>query len=503
MEIECPIEVLVVEDDEADAKTIVEQLGLYGLQLNWLCVSNPSDYSAALADTRWDIVLCDYVVPDMDWESALTQARKVDETIPFIVISGKRGEEYAVETIRGGCNDFFLKERLIRLGPSVIKEITAARQSKQQRKEQIILEVELQRSRRLEAIGQLAGGLAHNLNNVLTAVMGNLDLVLMSDTASQNENTHLKAALRSTEQCALIVRQLTRLAQEPSFEPETVDLEKLAKNVCDLVTPTLPDRIELKLVCDPELPLVVADPIGIEQALLNLLLNARDAILEEGQIVCDFSLQSSQWTIRVSDNGTGIEPDLQDRIFEPFFTTKGIHGTGLGLPSVFQIVKAHGGHVNVVSTVKENTYFEIVVPLVVASENLEYFQPTLRSGTGRVLVVDSSEEIRLVTQGVLDRCGYTVETAAGYRDALDRLERTPNPNVILADSVMPEGGAMELRQWLAERGLNIPIVVTSAFDAEQAGRYRRNEGFADFLPKPYSGVALSEAIANVGTVHSI
>ena len=469
-----PISMLVIEDSETDALQMIEQLELYGLQVDWLRVANFDDYSKALNDAKWDAVLCDYVVPGMDWRTALAQARATNENMPFFVISGKRGEEYAVETIRGGCNDYFTKERLIRLGPSISKEIAVAREASTQSDNRKRLEIELQRSRKLEAIGQLASGLAHNLNNVLTAVLGHLDLALMRAPEDSKLSAHVNAAIRSTEHCASIVKKLTRLGQDTSFDPEPLDVDALAHHVVSLVTPTLPKFVELKYVCPTPLPLVVADPAGIEQALLNLLLNARDALDEKGEITCELIIEADNWVLRVTDNGAGIEAETQERIFEPFFTTKGLRGTGLGLPSVIQITEAHGGHLTMSSVVGEGSVFEMCIPTTIASELSRELLPPLEQASGVILVVEPAEETRLSTQGELQRRGYQVKTAATFQQALVQLEGEPGVDLILADSVMHEGGALALLEWLNQQELKIPIILTSSFGVEEGGVHRQN-----------------------------
>ncbi|MEM7611058.1 MAG: response regulator [Pseudomonadota bacterium] len=490
------IRLLVVEDQPLDAQQLIEELELYGLQVFWLRVDNNADLMAALCES-WDAVICDFVVPGMRWENTLTVVRGKLADVPFIVVSGKRGEEYAVETLRAGCSDFVVKDRLMRLAPSVVRELERAKDTRALRVSQEQLQVELQRARRLEATGHLAAGLAHNLNNILTVIMGSLDLARY-EQGGETDNGYLRDAMRATERASKLTRQLNQLAAGPSFEPAAVDLNDMLAHLEMLVRPGLPERIALEVTHGTDLPIMVVDPVMLEQAVLNLILNARDAIDGNGKISCGVRIDDGRWIITVEDTGHGIPYDMQERVFEPFFSTKGDAGTGLGLSTTYQIMKNHDGNASLFSVPGQGSRFELSAPVKTAKAPVasDYFN-ALREGHGRVLVVDDTEEILLTSRAILKQCGYQVDAANGFTPAIESLAGDVRPDVIITDSVMAEGGAADILQWLNRRHIEIPIIVTSAFATDEQHRYSTKHGFAGFLPKPFNADRLSAMVAAV------
>lgn len=492
--------VLFVDDSSEDVQSLIEELQLAEIQPEYRRVDSDAALREALQD-EWDVILCDYMIPGMDWRRTLAVARELAEDTPLIVVSGHRGEEYAVETMREGSCDFIVKDRLSRLVPAVRREVEAAARRRRTNHTQRLLEQELQRARKLEAAGRLAGGLAHNLGNVLMVIMGGIDLALAEHGEGEGAG-YLEEAERAVESAAGMIRQLARLGQEPDFRPRPIDPAKLVGDVEALVRPVMPPGIRFDVRCEPGLPGLLLDPAQLEQAMLNLLLNARDAVGKAGTIQLEVSSEreGEQLSIRVSDDGVGIPAELQERIFEPFYSTKGEGGTGLGLSSAYHAARAHSGRIQVDSFTGRGSVFDLLIPIRVADlpdSGAQAPEAGQRpQAEGRILVVDDAEESLLRIRSVLTRCGYEVDTRGGFKQAIDLLEGDgPRPELIIAEAAMREGGARDLLFWLEARGLLIPMIVVSGFEVERLKSRSLYDRFAGFLSKPLDESVLTELTA--------
>lgn len=492
-----PLKILLIEDSNDDAEVLEEELEISGLSIACKRVENDVALLAEL-DAEWDVVLSDYVVPDMDWQRSLELVRKHHPEIPFIIVSGNRGEEFAVETMRAGCNDYIVKDRLMRLGPAIEREVEASKERQRVNAARRSLEEELQRTRKLEATGRLASGLAHNLNNILTVIMGGLDIVLIGGQFKEDAR-YLEEATRAVEQAAKMVRQLARLGLDLPFDPGVVRPDELISRITSLVAPVLPGNISFTQQCDSAIPAIVADSAQLEQALLNLVLNARDAMPEGGTISLSVKIQeeNKSLVLAVADEGHGIEQELQERIFEPFFSTKGDGGTGIGLATVFNIARAHDGRVRIDSTPGLGSVFELVLPIELANQERDSSAlPAWPKGKGKIFVVDDAEDVIIMAGGILKQCGYEVLSAGSFQQAKEHLsDANSAPDLIIADVVMSGGGARDLLQWLGAHEIDIPVLVTSGFETEKWGKYRIYEGFAGFLRKPFKGADLATLVA--------
>ena len=323
---------------------------------------------------------------------------------PFIVVSGKKGEEYAVEAMRAGAQDYVTKQKLVRLAPAVSRELEQVAQQREEAARQRALEAELSRAKRLEATGKLAGGLAHNLNNALATILGNLDLAMRSNDVRESQ-TFTRRAQNAIARATLVVRQLSNLSAEPTILPSEFDLNVLVGEVLTMLEPVLPDSVSIYRTFDCSNGTVTTDPFAIEQILINLILNARDAISGEGIIECRTVLTTDGCKLVVTDSGEGMSDELQAHVFEPFFTTKTELGTGMGLASVDQLVTALKGRIELVSSEGSGSQFTISLP------NLASVFRDSSNLSGRILIVHSDERIRFRIHSVLKRNGLVCESA--------------------------------------------------------------------------------------------
>ena len=387
------------------------------------------------------------------------------------------------------------------------------------------LEERLQHAQRMEAIGQLAGGVAHDFNNLLTVIQGNTELLrdaMASRSAPHDEA--LSELTLATERAAALTRQLLTFSRRQRLEARPLDLNAVVRHLFGMLQRLIGEDVRLRLELDPA-PLVIrADPGLLEQMLVNLAVNARDAMSGGGQLAVETRREllaagepqqpeakpGPYARLRVSDSGTGIAPEHLPHIFEPFFTTKEVgKGTGLGLATVFGSVQQHGGWVRVMSEVGRGTCFEIFLPLSaedeasIASGNRSHTlppEPTRERGAESILVVEDEEPVRRLVQRILSRAGYRVLSAASGVAALELLEQPGfEVDLVLTDLIMPGGiSGQELGRLLRERRAELRVLYMSGYTGEGGSsdvpdRLRLPAG-ARLLNKPFTPAALIEMV---------
>lgn len=361
--------ILLVEDDPDDSAAIRHGLKGSGFDFEVVTTDSERGLRAALQAARWDAVLFEYVLPGTSWQRGLALTREHDADLPFIVVSGEKGEEHVVETVRGGCNDYVVKDRLIRLAPVLEREVREAKGRREARRFREGITRELTRSDRTNVIGVLAAGVAHNLNNLLTLILAGLESVPRAGPYRDD----LAAAIDATETAIDLIQQLLSIGHRTEAKRRSVQIEPVLERVKNLVRSSLPAgiRLEVGRVAAPE---VHVHESALEQALTNLVLNARDALGRPGRVTmtatelsvpCDGSVPAHPERyvrLSVADDGPGILPEHLDRVFDPFFTTKGEIGTGLGLATVASFARDHGGWAAVESEPGQGAEFVIVLP---------------------------------------------------------------------------------------------------------------------------------------------
>ncbi len=360
------------------------------------------------------------------------------------------------------------------------------------------------RAQRMESLGTLAGGIAHDLNNVLAPILMSVDLLVRGEQ-DERRLTLLRTMQSSVRRGADMIRQVLSFARGVEGEREALDVRALLAEVHQFCRDTLPRSIEIDFDVPDDLGVVVGDATQVMQVLVNLVTNARDAMPEGGRLtvraldaVTEDPAAGPVRTvvIRVSDSGVGMEPPIAARVFEPFFTTKefGV-GTGLGLSTSMAIVKSHGGRIEVVSEPGRGTRFDVVLPAVDASPSSleDVAESTSRAGLEglRVLVVDDEEPIRVMLDQVLTAEGLVVETAANGHEALGALEAAATPyDLVITDLNMPQIGGDRLAELAGDLGLPTRFLFMSGVGATRAG-----SGEAGLhLDKPFDTEGLLEGV---------
>ena len=378
--------------------------------------------------------------------------------------------------------------------------------------ERLALEAQLRQSQKMECVGQLAGGVAHDFNNILTVIQGHAALILREPISAELTESAEQIA-QASDRAANLTRQLLTFSRRQVLQPRHLDLNGVVCNMAKMLQRVLGEDIALNVRYASNLPPVHADPGMIEQVLINLAVNSRDAMPKGGQL--DIQLKAVELgrraaqthpearagtfvVLTVTDTGCGIPAENVERIFEPFFTTKGVgHGTGLGLATIYGIVKQHQGWIRVESTVHRGTLFEICLP---ASEKpAALYSPTprrVRGGSECILLVEDEEPLRELVRCVLESYGYTVLDAATGRLALEVWQQhSERIDLLLTDIVMPDGiTGRDLAETVKQQRPELRVLFSSGYSADIIGKDFVLADGVNFLQKPYSPQTLAETV---------
>ena len=362
---------------------------------------------------------------------------------------------------------------------------------------------QLYRSQKMEALGQLTGGLAHDFNNLLTAILGAADLAGRNLNKPDKLQQMIEGIRSSAQRGASLTRQLLAFARAQPLEIKSVDMRKFLDDVTTLLRPSLRSNIEVIIETSDQLWNVDADAGALELSLLNLAFNARDAMKDGGTLRISATnqlltgepegLRGEHVALRVTDTGTGMSPETMERVFEPFFTTKSFgEGTGLGLSQVFGFTKQLGGAVTVASKPGDGASFTIYLPATRSAQVNEIKSDGARS-LGRVLIVEDDELVADLAAGMLSELGFESTITHSSKDALARLTEGPKPTLVFSDVVMPGGiSGIELAQKVRTRYPELPILLTTGYSEQVAGTH----GFP-VLQKPYELESLAAALGKL------
>ncbi|MAT96862.1 MAG: hypothetical protein CL608_06940 [Anaerolineaceae bacterium] len=374
-----------------------------------------------------------------------------------------------------------------------------------------------QRQERLAAIGQLAAGIAHDFNNIMAVIVLYAQLtarsVKMPSRAQERVNTIEQQAKRATE----LIQQILDFSRQSVLERQPLDLLPFMKELVKLLDRTLPEHIQIELAHNQDAYMIQADPSRIQQVMMNLAVNARDAMPEGGQLKIRLAqlhtekprllsvreMPPGNWIqIDVADSGSGIDQEVLHQIFEPFFTTKQVgQGTGLGLAQVYGIVQQHEGYIDVATQVGQGTTFTVYFPVLATGEStaVTFDEALLQPGQGQtVLLVEDDPATRQALVGSLAFLHYEVLEAANGREALTILAARANDiDLVLSDAVMPEMGGVALLHAMKQQNLAIPVVLLTGHPLSRELENLRSLGLAGWLPKPPDLVNLSQLLAQV------
>lgn len=377
-------------------------------------------------------------------------------------------------------------------------------------------EADLMHAQRMEAVGRLTGGVAHDFNNLLTVVIGALDMMLRSPDDAARQKKLGEAALAAARRGEGLTHQLLAFSRRQALRPQALDLNGLIRESDPLLRRAVGEAVEFRLKLRRGGARVNVDPSQFEAALLNLVVNARDAVGDKGRITVQTQIVSvhagevhelpagDYVCVSVSDNGAGIDPEVLSRVFEPFFTTKAVgKGTGLGLSQVYGFARQSGGGVRVASTVGRGTEFRLYLPPLDRAEDIgsatRAVSPYPQVGARRILLVEDDPGVAAIALDLLTAMGMEVASADTAPRALEML-RVESFDLMLSDVVMPGGmTGIELARVCATEWPDMRIVLTSGYAGDDVDEALSNAPWP-FLRKPYSGEQLAEILGQVPTV---
>jgi PAS domain S-box-containing protein len=384
--------------------------------------------------------------------------------------------------------------------------------------EQKKLEAQLRQAQKMESIGTLAGGIAHDFNNVLNIVKGYAGAIADHPDINEEIAEQLEVIDDAIERGTSLVRQLLTLARKTEARLASTDINELVSGLANLLKQTLPKTIDLSLDLRPKLPNVMADPNQITQALLNLCVNARDAMPKGGKLILrtrhvdgkqvNIAATAEQYVcVEVIDTGMGMSDSVRSRIFEPFFTTKGIgEGTGLGLAIVYGIVKSHSGAIDVESASERGTTFRLYLPVALSQQRAITQDPIRtqiadrkqRNGQRTVLLVEDEEMMVLLLRKTFSKHGYNVLVALDGEEALSLFHHHQHEiDVVLLDIGLPKKAGWDVILRMKEENPEVSVVVSSGYIDPEFRIKLHQAGVKDFIDKPYTPDAVVETLESV------
>ncbi|MFZ4774270.1 MAG: hybrid sensor histidine kinase/response regulator [Terrimicrobiaceae bacterium] len=513
-----PLSILHLEDDPVDAALIQDWLTRDSIDCAIRRVGKRSDFIEALKNGNIDLILADYSLPAFNGIEALEIVKAQWPEIPFILVSGVLGEEVAVESLKKGATDYILKDRPSRLVPAVRR----AMEEVEMRVEKKYLEEQILRTQKLELFGELAGGLAHDFNNILTVIMSNSSL-LMAGTKNKGRLHKFASQIEyASEHAASLTRQLLIFSRHEAQEPVTLALDQLVKNTESMLRHLIPENIDLKSTFTGDNVCVHGDAGCLEQVLINLVMNARDAITGAGSIeiktgcvsleeaeVAHSAMAGDYAVLSVRDNGRGMSEEVKSHLFEPFFTTKPAgSGTGLGLVTCQRIIAEAGGHISVESEAGEGTTFTIFLP-----RTFDRVPPALKTeaeespegGTETLLLVEDDPALRSYTGGLLEELGYHVFRASNGKEGLQmmRIPHTSPPKLVVTDVVMPVMDGSTMARALQDLHPGLRFLFLSGYPDRTIAPHGVLTPEIHFLRKPFTPALLAKAVRKALADHPV
>lgn len=430
-------------------------------------------------------------------------------------------EPYEVKGIRkdGTIYPLYLQSKLIPYKGRTVRvgEFRDITELKQAEEERLKLESQLRQSQKIESVGQLAGGVAHDFNNMLSAILGHAELAMMRCSPSEPVLSHLKGIEEAATRSTTLVSQLLAFARKQTIAPMVLNINDMSSNILKMLRRLIGEDIDLAWSPGLDLWKVKMDPSQVDQILVNLCVNARDAITGVGKI----TIETKNTTIdqayskihidfvpgdfimlAISDNGSGMSKEVQEHIYEPFYSTKELSkGTGLGLATVYGIVKQNGGFINLYSEINEGTTFKIYLPRFIGEDAVHTAEiaTVAPEGNGEtILLVEDESVLREVAQTMLKELGYVVLIASTPGEAINIAKNyTSEIHLLITDVIMPEMNGRDLSKLICHIRPDIKCIFTSGYTANVIAHHGVLDEDVWFLPKPFSMNDLSLKIHQI------
>jgi len=510
-----PLHVLYLEDDPNDAALVLSTLKTEGIVCEAKRVETRDDFIAAIEHDGFDIILSDFALPTFDGIAALKLAQKQCPDVPFILVSGTLGEDLAIESLKSGATDYVLKQRLSRLTPAVrraMRDVEAVIDRKR-------LEAQFIEAQKMEVIGQLAGGIAHDFNNLLAVIMGNGELLMVKLPPNDPLRKEVEEIGHAADRAAGLTRQLLTFSRKQTVQPVILDLNDVVAGMEKMLRRLIDENVELQIVPGKDLGRVKVDSGYVGQVLMNLAVNARDAMSKGGRLTIETNnvtldenygrahadvTPGNYVALTVSDTGSGMTDEVRAHLFEAFFTTKPKgKGTGLGLATCQTIIKQCGGHIDVYSKLGKGTIFKIYFPRVEQALQAPALPlakgVAMPRGTETILFVEDEPAVRQLACGILVTLGYTVLRATNGQEGLDLAVKHVGPPIrlVVTDVIMPQMGGKVMAEWLKATYPDMKVLYTSGYTDDALAEHGVLEPGIQFLPKPYTLAALAGKVREV------
>jgi signal transduction histidine kinase len=518
-------DILIVDDDTVDRMQIKRFLARPGREIAFSEAVTGQEGLDMLLKKPFSCVFLDYRLPDMDGIAFLRKMYNTDTDLtlaPVVMLTGQGSEGIMADALRWGAQDYLIKDNIstdtLDIAMAKARELFELKKSRRQAEDQ------LRQAQKMEAVGQLTSGVAHDFNNLLTVILGNTRLLQKrlanedGDFSREDIAKKIEVIETAARKGAELIRRLMIFTRQRPLRLERTNINTCVQTACDLLQRSLGSLIEVKYVLAEELWPVQIDVDQFENALINIAINARDAMPKGGKLTLETHnmvldeeyarrypdvVPGPYAMVAISDTGTGIPTSVIRRIFEPFFTTKAAgDGTGLGLSMVYGFIKQSSGYIHVYSEEGHGTVFRIYLPRI--PSEAEGTQPVpinndaLPRGTETILVVEDDDDVRNVVVSMLERLGYNIIAAQNGRMALEFLKRDhKNIHLMFVDIVMPGGmNGVELAQKAREYYSGLKVLFTSGYTENAIPDYQLISG-QDLIGKPYRRDALARKIRQV------
>ena len=499
------IRLLLVEDNPTDVALLRDALNENRLvKFELVHESRAGEACKRLRSEAFDLVMTDLGLPDSTGLDTYRTIRGAAAGVPVIVLTGLDDEETGIIALRDGAQDYLVKGQLTSRALARAARYAIDKKHHQE---------ELRQSQRLEAVGRLAAGVAHDFNNILTIIRGNAELLTLGLGHETGEDAPAEI-LQATDRAIALARQLLTFSRQQTMLAKPLDLNEVVGSFTRMLRRILGEAVRLELQLTSEAPFALADIGMLEQVLLNLAVNARDAMPGGGKITLRTAIQDVTpdaarahpdaypgrfAQLAVTDTGAGIAPAVLARIFEPFFTTKDPgHGTGLGLATVHGIVQQHRGWLAVTSQLGVGTTFDIFLP-VTEQRSVKTIPPpavVTKGGSGTILVVEDEPALQQMASRVLRRRGYRVLVAGSAMEAMAVwAEHADSIDLLFTDLILPDGqSGRQVAKKFAANNSSLKIIYTSGYSSDFVSEDFVLEPGVNFLQKPYELAQLLEII---------
>lgn len=520
------LRVFFLEDNQDDVYLELRELSKAGFAIEHVVARNRNEFLDKLPMFTPDVILADYSLPDITGVEALGLCKKMKVDAPVILITGEGNEQIAVDSLRLGAVDYIIKRNISGLPARVSRalEIWADRKAREraEAEEKRLMRL-LAENQKMEAVGRLTSGIAHDFNNILTGILGYSELCLNQAPADSELHERLQSIITFSRRGADLIKQLLIFSKKVPMEFEVVDLNAFIRETVQFLRRVIEETIDIRLELGDDAPKIKCDTRQFSRVLMNLALNARDAMEGKGVVTISTGGCSSQngaapassgergneyaW-LSVSDTGIGIKKENLDNIFEPFFTTKAPgKGTGLGLSIVHSVVTAHGGTVKVDSEKGRGTRFEIFLPAL-SSDKGEHAASEPRAigrvrgaggkrGGETILLAEDEDLLRKLAVYALVAQGYRVIVAQDGKEALDMYKAAGDAiALVISDMIMPNMGGVDLFRKIKALNPRAKFILITGYSLTDQDRDTLDKMDA-ILTKPYAAEALTGMIREI------